>query len=236
MATTALLEQKKPFTRGLITGASIALGYLPAALTFGFLAKSTGLTFVETIAMSIFVYAGAAQYMALTLIAIGTGALEIIFTTFIVNIRHLLMSASVQNQVEEEHPIIKAIYSFGMTDEVFAVTTTQEGTLKTGFIFGVSVIAYASWVVNSGIGYLVGALLPSALQQSMGIALYAMFIALLVPSLKKHRKVIYLALSAAMLNSFFTFFLPSGWSIILATLLASSGYELISRNRKDLQV
>ncbi|MDT8859601.1 AzlC family ABC transporter permease [Alkalihalobacillus sp. MEB130] len=227
MSTTALSNQRTPFARGMIAGSSIAIGYLPAALTFGLLARSTGLSFLETLAMSVFVYAGAAQYMALTLIAMGTGAFEIIFTTFIVNIRHLLMSASVRERIEDDHPIIKALYSFGITDEVFAVTTTQEGHVRTGFVVGVATIAYISWVLNSGIGYFVGSILPSTLQQSMGIALYAMFIALLMPSLKKHRKVLFLALSAAILNSLFSLFLPFGWSIILATLIASAGMEWI---------
>src|SRR5690625_2594027 len=139
--------------------------------------------------MSMFVYAGATQYMALNLIAIGTGAFEIIFTTFIVNIRHLLMSAAVSQKVEKDHPVKKALYSFGITDEVFAMLTTQKNILKTNFIFGVGAIAYTSWVVSSAIGYAIGAVLPKTLQMSMGIALYAMFIALLMPALKKERKV-----------------------------------------------
>ncbi|ARK31515.1 AzlC family ABC transporter permease [Halalkalibacter krulwichiae] len=229
MATTAISHQKSSFSQGLLAGISIAIGYLPAALTFGLLAKSTGLTFAETLAMSLFVFAGAAQYMALNLIAIGTGAFEIIFTTFIVNIRHLLMSASVRERVEDDHPIIKAVYSFGITDEVFAVTTTQEGKIKSGFVAGVALIAYCSWVINSGIGYYVGSILPTSLQESMAIALYAMFIALLMPSLKKHRKVAALAISAAVFNSLLSLFLPSGWSIIGATILASAGIEILTK-------
>ncbi|MFC0469351.1 AzlC family ABC transporter permease [Halalkalibacter kiskunsagensis] len=229
MSTTTLTTQRSAFSKGLLAGSSIALGYFPAALTFGLLAKSTGLTLIETVAMSLFVYAGAAQYMALNLIAIGTGAFEIIFTTFIVNIRHLLMSASVRERVENDHPIVKALYSFGITDEVFAVTTTQEGHVKTGFVVGVATIAYISWVINSGIGYFVGTVLPETLQQSMGIALYAMFIALLMPSIKKHQKVIVLAGSAAVCNSIFSLFMPNGWSIIIATLLVSAGIELFHR-------
>lgn len=229
MSTTVIPNQKSSIIQGMIAGSSIAIGYLPAALTFGLLAKSTGLTLLETVAMSVFVFAGAAQYMALNLIALGTGAFEIIFTTFIVNIRHLLMSASVGERVEDDHPFIKALYSFGITDEVFAVTTTREGTVKTGFVVGVAVMAYVSWVVNSGLGYVVGAILPVTLQESMGIALYAMFIALLIPSLKKQRKIAFLAVSAAIFNSLFSLVLPSGWSIIAATLLASAGIEWITR-------
>ncbi len=101
-------------------------------------------------------FAGAAQYMAINLIAIGTGAFEIIFTTCIVNIRHLLMTAAVGERVEDAHPLIKAGYAFGITDEVFAITTTKEGTVRTGFVFGVALIAYTSWNVNTLIGYAVG--------------------------------------------------------------------------------
>ncbi len=227
MSTTAIPTQRSSFSQGLLAGSSIAIGYLPAALTFGLLAKSTGLSFIETMAMSLFVYAGAAQYMALNLIALGTGAFEIIFTTFIVNIRHLLMSASVREKVEDDPPVIKALYSFGITDEVFAVTTTQDGRIKTGFVIGVATIAYLSWVINSGIGYFVGTVLPTTLQDSMTIALYAMFIALLMPSLKKHRKVLALAGSAAVLNSLFSMILPNGWSIIVATLISAAGIELL---------
>ncbi|OLO40631.1 branched-chain amino acid ABC transporter permease [Alkalihalophilus pseudofirmus] len=230
MATlTSANRANQPFTKGVMVGIGIAIGYTPAAITFGLLAKATGLGFVETIAMSMFVFAGASQYMALNLLAIGTGAFEIIFTTFIVNIRHLLMSAAVSEKVEDEHPIKKALYSFGITDEVFAVTSTQEGTIKTGFIVGVASMAYGSWVINSGLGFLAGSILPERLQQSMAIALYAMFIALLMPSLKKHRKVVSLAVFAAVLNMILSQFIPSGWAIISATLTSCIVIELIDK-------
>ncbi|WP_096198973.1 AzlC family ABC transporter permease [Bacillus sp. FJAT-45350] len=232
MATT-VMSQKTDFQRGLIAGISIAIGYAPAALTFGLLAKATGLSLAEATAMSVFVFAGAAQYMALNLIALGTGAFEIIFTTFIVNIRHLLMSASVSEKVEPDHPFKKALYSFGITDEVFAVTTTQEGQVKSGFIIGVATIAYSSWVLNSALGHMVGSILPQTLQESMAIALYAMFIALLVPSLKKHRKVISLALIAAVLNSLLSMVIPSGWSIIFATLVAAVAIEFFEKKEEE---
>ncbi|MBU8908358.1 AzlC family ABC transporter permease [Desertibacillus haloalkaliphilus] len=233
MATTSVTKPKSEFPRGVVAGIGIAIGYFPAALTFGLLAKSTGLTFLEAVLMSSFVFAGAAQYMALNLIALGTGALEIIFTTFIVNIRHLLMSASVSEKLEHDHPIKKAICAFGITDEVFAVTTTQERKVTTSFVLGVGVIAYGSWVLHSALGFLVGSALPQTIQESMAIALYAMFIALLMPSLKKHRKVVSLAISAAMFNTLFVFFLPSGWSIIAATILSSLLIELVEKKEES---
>lgn len=225
--STTLQRHKSDFIKGIIAGISIALGYLPVALTFGFIAETTGLSLLETIGMSAFVFAGAAQYMSLSLLAIGTGALEIIFTTFIINIRHLLMSTAISEKAEQDHPLIKAIYAFGITDEVFAVTSTKEGKLTSLYIGGVALIAYSSWVINSGIGYVIGASLPQTLQQSMSIALYALFIALLVPSLKKHRKIVFLAIFAAILNSILTIFIPSGWAIIIATLASAVMIEFL---------
>lgn len=223
----SLTKQKSEFLKGVIAGISIALGYLPVALTFGFIAETTGLTLIETIGMSAFVFAGASQYMSLSLLAIGTGAIEIIFTTFIINIRHLLMSTAINEKAEKDHPIIKSLYAFGMTDEVFAVTSTKEGKLTSSYILGVALIAYSSWVLNSGIGYIIGTSLPEMLQKSMSIALYALFIALLVPSLKKHRKIVYLAIFAGVINSLLSMIIPSGWAIIIATLASAVIIEII---------
>ena len=229
----SIQEKKSDYLKGLLAGVSIAIGYLPVALTYGFIAETTGLTLLETIAMSAFVFAGAAQYMSLSLIAVGTGAFEIIFTTFIINIRHLLMSTAISEKSVKDHPIIKGLYAFGMTDEVFAVSSTKEGKLTSSYILGVASIAYSSWVINSGIGYAIGTSLPATLQQSMSIALYALFIALLIPSLKKHRKIVWLAVFAAVLNSIFTLFIATGWAIIIATLVSAIVIEIIYSKKQN---
>lgn len=233
---TAVIERDSQFRRGIQAGLSIAIGYMPIAMTYGLLAKTTGLSLFETFAMSIFVFAGAAQFIALNMIALGAGAFEMIFTTFIVNIRHMLMTASINEKAMDDPPILKAFYAFGVTDETFAVSATREGKLSAPFMFGVNLIAYSSWVSFSGIGFLVGASLPSVLQESMGIALYAMFVGLLVPSLKKHRKFVVLAGAAAILNSIFTALqLSTGWAIVLATLLSATGVELLSKDGPEFK-
>lgn len=230
METTVLAKKHSDFRIGFQDGLSIGIGYLPVALTFGLLAKSTGLSLGETMLMSFLVYAGASQYMALNLITLGTGPIAIIITTFIVNIRHFLMTASLNEKVEKDHPFKKAIYAFGVTDETFSVAATREGKVTTSYMFGLAIVAYGSWVINSGLGHFVGASLPQVLQESMAIALYAMFIGLLVPSLKKHRKTVFLAGTAAIFNSIFTYVLPpdwSGWAIIGATLFSAIGIEWV---------
>ncbi|MBD8003810.1 AzlC family ABC transporter permease [Bacillus norwichensis] len=222
------------FRLGLQDGVSIAIGYAPIALTYGLLAKTADLTLVETVLMSLIVFAGASQYMALSMFALGTGSLEVIMTTFIVNIRHFLMSASLNEKVEKEVPWKKAVYAFGITDETFSVAATKAGTVSTGYLFGIISLAYSSWVVFSGIGYGIGASLPKVLQDSMTIALYAMFIGLLVPSMRKSVKVVYLALLAAVFNSVFVFWnvMGKGWAIVVATLLSSILVEAIETIKK----
>ncbi|WP_404350580.1 AzlC family ABC transporter permease [Sutcliffiella horikoshii] len=229
MATTIAARKTSSFRNGLQAGVSIAIGYIPIAITFGLLAKSAGLTVTETVLMSLLVFAGAAQYMSLNMIVLGSGVFEIVMTTFILNIRHFLMSASLNEKVEEKSLWKKSLFSFGITDETFSVTATKEGTIQTGYMFGVILIAYSSWVVSSGIGHVIGSSLPSSLQESMAVALYAMFVGLLMPSLKKHRKVVMLAGAAAILNSVFSLVIgiAAGWSIVLATITSAVGIEIL---------
>lgn len=218
------------FSQGLKVGSSIAIGYFPVALTFGLLAKTTGLSILEATAMSLFVYAGASQYMALSLLAIGVAPWLIVVNTFIVNIRHFLMTASLSEKVEPAPKWIKAIYAFGVTDETFSVLATQKNRLvTTAFACGVALIAYSSWVIFTAVGHIIGANLPQFLQQAMSVALYAMFIGLLVPSMKGNRKVVLLAMIGAGIHCvlYYSNALSTGWSILVATLGSAILVEIL---------
>jgi 4-azaleucine resistance transporter AzlC len=216
-----LTYEENDFLAGVKAGISIAIGYLPIALTFGLLAKGTGLTFIETVSMSVFVFAGASQYISLSLLSAGISGLEIVFTTFIVNIRHILMGMTINEKAIDRNPFTKLIYAFGITDETFTVASTKRDKIKAPFMFGLILMAYGSWVVNTGLGHLVGASLPNALQQSMSIALYAMFIGLLIPAAKKHIKFLTLAIVAGLLNSLLSIYISNGWAIVISTVSAA---------------
>ncbi|MBK3494872.1 AzlC family ABC transporter permease [Viridibacillus sp. YIM B01967] len=222
------------FTSGMKAGSSIAIGYFPIALTFGLLAKTTGLSMMEATAMSILVYAGASQYIALNLLTTGTDPLLIVLNTFVVNIRHFLMTASLNEKMQSEKKWKKSIYAFWVTDESFSVLATRkEDKLPTSFGVGVMLVAYGSWVVFTAVGHLIGANLPIFLQAAMGIALYAMFVGLLVPSMKGNRKVVMLALIAAVINCFFywTQILSTGWALLVAALVSSITVEIVYANQ-----
>lgn len=223
--------EQRGFSAGLKAGSSIAIGYFPIALTFGLLAKTTGLSLWEATAMSIFVFAGAAQYISLSLIAAGVAPAVIIINTFIVNIRHFLMTASLNEKMQPDARWKKALYAFGVTDESFSVLAIQkEDKVRTTFAAGVIAISYGSWVVFTALGHLIGANLPAFLQAAMSIALYAMFVGLLVPSMRGNRKVVSLAIIAALFNSlfYFTGWLSTGWAILVSTLASAIIIEIIS--------
>ncbi|MBB4824491.1 4-azaleucine resistance transporter AzlC [Sporosarcina luteola] len=225
---------KNQFQAGLKAGTSIAIGYFPVALTFGLLAKTTGLSLMEATAMSLFVYAGAAQYISLSMLQVGVDPILIVMNTFIVNIRHFLMTASLNEKMHRAPKWVKAVYSFGITDESFSVIATQkEDKISTAFAFGVSLIAYGSWVIFTAVGHVIGANLPAFIQAAMSIALYAMFVGLLVPSMKGNRKVVMLAGIAAAIHCFFYFtqLLSTGWAILVSTLASAIIVEILYARR-----
>ncbi|MEC2054969.1 AzlC family ABC transporter permease [Peribacillus psychrosaccharolyticus] len=231
MTEVNIQNESPAFGMGVKAGTGIAIGYAPIAVTYGLLAKTTGLTMGETLLLSMIVYAGAAQYIALNLLVLGTGAIEIILTTFIVNIRHFLLSASLNEKSRKEDSVIKKmIYAFGITDETFSVAAVKPGELTAGYMYGLNVTAYGSWVLFSGIGHLFGASLPQILQESMSVALYAMFIGLLVPTLKGSWKLVFLAAIAASFNCIFIMgdILSNGWAIVASALLSAFLVELLS--------
>lgn len=222
------------FIKGCIHAWPVALGYFSISVTFGLLAVSTGFSIFEATGMSIFVFAGASQFIAVQLIANMATALEIIMTTFVLNSRHLLMSTSLARKMDTTKPRA-ALLSFGITDETFALASFTEGKLRARFFAGIAVTAYSSWILGTLIGALFGELIPETITASLGIALYAMFIALLIPALRKEKQKISIAiLSAAICTAFYYVFpdLSQGWAIIAATLIAATVGLIIVKEEK----
>ncbi len=216
------------FKAGLISGIPIAIGYIPIAIAFGLLAKTTGVPNYGSMFMSFLVFAGASQFVAVNLLAIGATLPEIILTTFILNSRHFLMTASISQRLEEN--LSKkwlALLSFGVTDETFMVASVrEEEKLPPTFLLGLNLIAFSSWNIGTWAGIFLGASLPASIQSSMGIALYAMFIGLLIPSIKKSRVFLTISLIAIIIHSFLHWLPPlskisTGWSIIITTIIAA---------------
>lgn len=214
---------RKQVKDGMISAIPIMFGYFPVAVAFGLLAKTVGITFTDSVLFSILVFAGASQFMALDLIKAGLLMGDIILATFLLNLRHMMMSASLSQRITEKRKAMLLFIAFGVTDETFAVSSVKEEGLTTTFLLTLHGLAYIAWVSGTATGYLVGAILPATIQSSLGIGLYAMFAAILTPEVKKSSKVLILALIAAAVYLLidFTHILPDGWYLV-ATILISS--------------
>ncbi|MBM7615734.1 AzlC family ABC transporter permease [Alkaliphilus hydrothermalis] len=214
----------KNVREGIIAGIPILVGYIPVAMAFGMLAKTVGTTFAESLLFSILVFAGASQFMALNLLAVGVGIGEIILATLLMNFRHFLMSGSLAARLKKGERALIPLLAFGVTDETFSVTMLKKGEVEASYVLPLQLISYISWVGGTGLGYLLGEVIPPILRNSMGIALYGMFMAILIPAMKASKTVTILALGAGAVNTLITYskILPSGWSLIVTILVVSA--------------
>ncbi len=219
---------------GLKSGIPILIGYLPIAIAFGVLSKNTGLTIKETFLFSALVFAGASQFMAINLMAIGTGAVEIIITTLLVNLRHFLMSASLASSIEEKLRTLKYFVAFGVTDEVFSVAALRKEPPSRAYLLSLEFVAYSSWVGGTVLGFIAGSILPEQIRASLNIALYAMFAALLIPEARKSSRVMILASLSAILNIILSCVLniQQGWSIVFSVITASIAGVYLFENKE----
>lgn len=216
------------FINGCQAAVPIAVGYIPIGITFGLLAKAGGIPNNITILMSLVIFAGASQFVGVSLLTLGSSQWEIVLTTLVLNLRHLLMSASLSQKAD--HQASKkylALISFGITDETFTVASFRpEPELKKEFLLGLNLLAFLAWNAGTWMGISLAAGLPLAVKTSMGIALYVMFIGLLVPSFRKSRPALFIALLAMTLHSLLYYpplfnGLSSGLKIVIATVITA---------------
>ncbi|NBB89931.1 MAG: branched-chain amino acid ABC transporter permease [Spirochaetes bacterium] len=182
------------YLKGLRLGVPIVFGYVPVAIAFGLVCRNAGLPPHVALLFSALVFAGASQFMAVEMLALGIDGLQIIAATLAVNFRHFLMSSSIASRVPQ--PVV----AFGITDEVFAVASAHPGTLTPRTVLGIETMAYVAWTGGSVAGALAGEILPLLLQQALGVTLYALFVSLLVPRLARDRSVIAAAVAAVAIR------------------------------------
>jgi len=170
----------KHFTYGLKRGFPIALGYLPVSFTFGLMAVSGGMPIWMAIFISMSNLTSAGQFAGTNLILQGASLFEITLTTFIINIRYMLMSLSLTQRLGKDMTLPRRLLiGFGVTDETFTVASMEQGSLGFPFLLGLITGPFIGWSVGTALGAMICAALPSSLSNAMGIALYGMFIAII---------------------------------------------------------
>ncbi len=210
------------FRNGLLQGIPIFIGYFPAALAFGLLSANGGLLFSETVLFSITNFAGASQFLALNLFLSGSALAETVIGVLMVNMRYLLMSASISPRLRAGLPV-RAAVAYGNTDEVFAVASGSQGWISPGYMAGLEIMSWLGWISGTAAGYLFGAVLPAEAQLAVGGTLYALFAALLVPEVKREFRNLAVAGLAAVVNLVMVKVagIPVGWSFVIALISAS---------------
>lgn len=211
------------YLQGVKAGVPIILGIIPVGVAFAIMARQSGFSILETIMMSATVFAGASQMVSVNMYSQGADLLAIILATFVINLRHLIMSTCIMHKMKSDNVLMKALVSFGITDESFAIFTNLESEEATiGFFMGLISVTYSTWVLSTALGAISVKLLPAIIANSLGISLYAMFIALLIPNVKSDFKLLYLMIFTGLLNLILVNIIGGSWAMILSTLIAAS--------------
>lgn len=217
--------KKQEFLEGVRDGFPICLGYFSVSMAFGVTAVLSGIPAWAAVVISLTNLTSAGQFAGMNLIAASGAFVEIGLTTLIINIRYFLMSISVSQKVEQKMTMKERLaISFGITDEIFAVSMQRDHELTSVYMAGLILTPVLGWTGGTLVGAVATSLMPAMLSNALGIALYGMFIAIIVPPAREQKNVLFavvFAIAASVVCRYLPIIrdLSSGWTIILITLV-----------------
>ena len=220
-----------PFVRGMGHGVPIALGYLSVSFGFGILAVRLGIPVLPTVLISLTNLTSAGQAAGVQIIAAAGALAEMALTQFVINLRYALMGFSLSQKLDDTFTTPRRmLISFGITDEVYGVAISQPGRLTASYMMGLILTPIIGWSTGTALGALAGQLLPTAVSDAMGIVLYGMFLAIILPPARRDRRVLFAVVAAAACSCACYYLLPvisDGFAVILSALLASVAAALL---------
>lgn len=220
--------KKEEFVRGLQDGVPICLGYLSVSFAYGMMAVNSGMPIWSTVLISISNLTSAGQFAGTNLILAGGTFLEIAMTTLIINIRYFLMSLTISQKVEQEMTMPQRLaISFGITDEIFAVSMQYPKELTAAYMVGLIITPVFGWTMGTFLGGVLTSLMPQMISNALNIALYGMFIAIIIPPAREEKAVLFTVILAIIMSVIFYYlpllsFLSGGWGIIIITVIVSA--------------
>lgn len=221
-------QRKKSFRSGLHDGVPICVGYFAVSFAFGIQAAKLSLSVFQAAMLSALNLTSAGQLAGIEVIAAGGGYLEMALVQLVINLRYLLMSTALSQKIAPDLPTRHRLgIAYGVTDEIFAVSVTKDGVLSPFYSYGVILIATVGWVLGTALGAASGAILPPVLLSALGIALYGMFIAVIVPPAREDRHVLFAVLLAMLFSTVMEYVpflsrLSSGTRIIVITVAVAA--------------
>lgn len=216
------------YSKGFKDGVPIGLGYLSVSFTFGMMAVNTGLPIWVAVLMSMTNLTSAGQFAGIALITTGAPYIEMALTQLVINLRYALMSLSLSQKADKSFNILhRLLISFGITDEVFAVASGQSSEIGTRYMYGLITAPYLGWTLGTFIGAAASTLLPETIGSALNIAIYGMFIAIIIPPAKHSLPVLKVILLSVVLSCLLRYTpvlnqLSGGFVIIICALVASA--------------
>ncbi len=184
-------DKLKKFREGVRDGIPIGLGYLAVSFSLGILAKDVGFSPIQGFLVSFFNNASAGEYAGFTLIAASATYLQVAIMTFIANARYFLMSTALSQKLSPDMPFIhRMLIAFDVTDEIFAISVSQEGYLNPFYCYGAFFVALPGWAFGTMFGIMAGSILPVRLVSALSVALYGMFIACTIPKARENKVIL----------------------------------------------
>ena len=221
------MDHKKNFLSGMHDGIPIALGYLAVSFTLGIACRNIGMSAFDATVMSLTNLTSAGEFAALSIMVAGAGYWEMALSQFVINLRYMLMSASLSQKLAPDTPLYhRLLVGYGVTDEIFGISINVPGRLDPFYTYGAVSIASPAWALGTCLGVALGNVLPERIVVALSVALYGMFIAIIVPPARKD-KVLALLVLASMAASWafplvpFLAGISGGMKIILLTVVIS---------------
>lgn len=225
--------KRKDFFAGMKAGMPVCVGYFSVSFGFGAMAIAQGVTLWQAVLISASNLTSAGQFAGLTVIAAGAAMIEMILTQVVINSRYALMSLALGQRLGPNTGIGKRLLAaFFNTDEVFALGMSRGKQLTTGFFVGAGVVAALGWTSGTAMGAIAGSLLPESVRMALGVMLYGMFIAIVVPQAKEERPILVAVILALIFSCLFAWMpwlkqVSGGLAIVICTVLAASACALL---------
>ncbi len=215
------------YRQGLHDGIPIALGYFGVSFTFGIMGSGGGLAWWQTLFISMTCLTSAGQFAGLNIMLAAGTYFEMALAQFVINLRYSLMSISLSQKTDEKFKgIYRWLLGFGMTDEVFAVAASYKGKVRRSYFFGLFTLPYFGWAAGTLVGAICGNILPEIVTNALSVAIYGMFVAIVVPGIKENPKIS-LAVAVAIVLSCILTYVPVlnqisvGFAVIICGVAAS---------------
>ncbi len=233
------MDNKKCFIKGIRDAIPIALGYLAVSFSLGIAAKNSGLTAPLASLASLLCLASAGEFAGFTLIAASASYVEMAVMELVINIRYMLMSCAMSQKIPEDTSLPRRLLlGMTLTDEIFGISIAFPGKLNPYYSYGAVAVSAPAWTLGTGLGVIAGNVLPDNVVSALSVALYGMFIAIIIPPAKKNRVLFFIVLISMVLSAVFTFVPPlsnidSGFRIIILTVVISLGAAVLFPIREE---